>query len=153
MRTFMAGLTVIAGSTIFGLGAAGAQVAEQCPESPQVCPPEVRDQTPIVREQPPATPGQPGGPDQPATAPDRPTTAPDEPEVLGEGQVRPTPGDDVDVEAATPRRAAEVAAAQGSGGLPVTGADTMVLVAAGAALVAGGGGLVLRSKRADAGVR
>lgn len=147
MRRFMAGLAVIAGSTVFGVGAAGAQVARECPESPQICPPEVRDQTPIVREEPPATP------DQPTTAPDQPTSAPDEPEVLGEGQVRPTPQDDVDVEAATPRQAAEVAAAQGGQGLPVTGADTMVLVAAGAALVAGGSGLVLRSKRADAGAR
>jgi LPXTG-motif cell wall-anchored protein len=40
---------------------------------------------------------------------------------------------------------------QAQAGLPVTGTDTAVLLGAGAALVAGGGALVLRSKRTTAG--
>ena len=91
----------MAGSTLFGVGVAGAQTSDPCPESPQVCPP---------------------------------------PEVGG-NEVTPPGGEEA---APTP----QVGGAEVEAGLPVTGTDTAVLVGVGAVLVAGGGALVARSKRA-----
>lgn len=88
-----------------------------------------------------------GCPESPQVCPPQveeqpPSVGNNQPEVLGEGQVRQPP--------AQPRARSEVAANNSQGGLPVTGGDTMVLLASGAVLVAGGGGLVARSKRAGA---
>jgi LPXTG-motif cell wall-anchored protein len=103
MRKVAAGVALLFGSVLFTVGAAGAQTADPCPESPQVCPP---------------------------------------PDVGGEEVTPPAGG-----EQAAPRPPAQVGAQPG---LPVTGADTAVLLGAGAVLVAGGGALVARSKRSTA---
>jgi LPXTG-motif cell wall-anchored protein len=107
MRKVAAGVALLFGSVLFTVGAAGAQTADPCPESPQVCPP---------------------------------------PEVGGE-EVTPPAGGEV----AAPRPPTQVGGAQVRPGLPVTGADTAVLLGAGAVLVAGGGALVARSKRSTVG--
>lgn len=88
-----------------------------------------------------------GCPESPQTCPpqveEQPPSVDNGPDVLGEGQARQPQ--------AQPRPRNEVAAStSGNGGLPVTGADTVVLLATGAVLVAGGGGLVARSKRTGA---
>lgn len=69
------------------------------------------------------------------------------PETGGETVTPPTPPG----EQAQPVVQPQVGGAQVQAGLPVTGADTAVLLGAGAVLVAGGGALVARSKRATAG--
>ena len=109
MRKLIAGAALLTGSTLFGVGAVGAQTTTPCPESPQVCPP---------------------------------------PQVGGE-QVTPPSGGETAQPVVQPRT--QVAGAQVQSGLPVTGTDTAVLLGAGAVLVAGGGALVARSKRATAG--
>lgn len=76
-------------------------------------------------------------PDDGAVGPQQPSVSPAEvtPVVVEEAAT------------ATPRVAAQTPQA---GGLPVTGTDTAVLAGAGALFIAGGGALVLRSRRATA---
>ena len=117
MRKFLVGVVVAGIGALGAVGGAGAQTAP-CPGSPQVvCP------------SPSQTPRQPAAGAR--------TPAPSGAVVEARDQVaRP---------AASPRRARQVRASD-SRQLPVTGSDVTVLLATGVVLVAGGAGLVLRSR-------